>query len=297
MSLQTLMIDYLAKTLGKSNESISELLFKKSGDGTLTDEINEDALTELEDLHAEHVKATPADTLKAEYDRGHQQGKFEALSKEEEAIRKKYGIDSKGKLQQLIDEAVSKAAKAETSEDKILTHPLYLKLKTESEEAITTAKTEAESRIAEITSKAERQSRFTNSLSKIEAAMQDAGVVLPKSPAAAAKLKAAFLREFEGFDFDEQETGVYLKNPDGSLQKDKHGHPVTLESFTKSKAFEWFDIEKQPGRQTPGNELTQPPKPIKAPATVQEFEAAFYAETDPAKKAELYAAFEAANKK
>jgi hypothetical protein len=302
MTVQEILIDYLAKTLGKSNESLTDLLFKKSDDGTLTDEINEDALTALEDLHAEHVKAAPADTLKAEYDRGHQQGKFEALSKEEDTVRKKYGLESKGKLSQLIDEAVAKTAKVESSEDKILISPLYLKLKDESQAAIETLKAEYEAQITDVTTKAERQSRFTSNIQKIEAAMAEAGVVMPKNPSAAATLKREFLKQIEAFDLDQQETGTYLKDAEGKLQKDKHGHPITLESFVKSKAPEWFDIEKQPGRQTPGNEGGDQPAPSKwsltnLPKTQEDFQTAFYAEKDPVQQQALVVAFEAANKR
>lgn len=296
MDLQTLLIDYLAKTLGKSNDSISELLFKKTDDGKLTDEISETALSDLEELHANHVSSAPDDVLKAKYNEGHKAGKFEALSKEESDLKKQYSVDGKN-LKEIIAAITSKAANDAGSDDKVLTHPLYLSLKADSEAELEKAKADAEAQIAAVTTKAERQSRFTTNLSKIETAMAEAGVVMPKNPAAAATLKREFLKQFEAFDFEEQETGVYLKDSEGKLVKDKHGHPVKLEDFAKSKAPEWFDIEKQPGRQSAGNEGGDPPTTVVVPKTQEEFSAAFYAETDPAKKAALATAFEAANKK
>lgn len=298
MELSKLMIDYLAKTLGKSPDSITELLFKKSDDGTLTEEINPDALESLESLHAEHINAAPADMLKAEYDKGHREGKFEALNKAEETLRKTYGIEEKGKLPDLIAAVAAKAAKDVATDDKVLTHPIFLKQKADAEAAIEAVKAEAEAKLTEVTTAAERQRRFATNLSKIETAMAEVGVVLPKTPTAATTLKNAFLKQFEGFDFEETQTGTYLKDASGALVKDKHGHPITVEAYTKNEAANWFDIEKQPQRQSPGNDPGDAP-PTKwtketAPKNAQDFETAYYATTDPAERTALATAFKEA---
>lgn len=302
MTFNELMMDYLAKTLGKSNESITDLLYKKADDGTPTDELTETALSSLEDLHASHVSVAPSDALKAEHDKGHQAGKFEALSKMEETIRKKYGIESKAQGTNLIDEVIAKITKAETSEDKILTHPLYLSALAEKDTALENVRNEYESKFTEIKTESERKQRFSSNLPKIEAAIKDAGAVLPSSPAAASNLMAAFLGEFSQYDFDEQETGTYLKDESGKLVKDKHGHPVTVESYTKAKASEWFDIQKQPPVKSPGNTPDAPIKPTKdwtkdnLPKTIDEFNTAYYElkKTDHAAASELAKAYEAA---
>ena len=116
------MLKFLTATLGKSNEEISAILYKKADDGTQTDEISETAFETLETLHAEHLAAAPSDRLKAEFDKGHNAGKFEALSKQEEYIRKTYGVTG-NKFDDLISEVAKKAANPEALEDKILTHP------------------------------------------------------------------------------------------------------------------------------------------------------------------------------
>jgi len=43
-----MMMQFLTATLGKSNEEISAILFKKGDDGALTDQINEGAFETLE---------------------------------------------------------------------------------------------------------------------------------------------------------------------------------------------------------------------------------------------------------
>ena len=253
-----MMLSLLSKTLGKSNEEISALLFKKGDDGALTDQISETALETLEGLYAEHLESAPADRLKAEFDKGHNAGKFEALNKAEEDTRKAYNLESKGKLKDLIAEAISKAAKDGSSEDKILTSPLYVSKVAEYEDKIAAIQADSEAKIAEATQKAERQMRFTTVLPSLDTALAAAGVDTANIKPAA---KRAFMAQFEGKDFDVTETGVYIKNQDGTLQKDKHGHPIKLEAFVAQDAPNWFDIQKQPGRQSAGNEGGDQPKP------------------------------------
>jgi hypothetical protein len=296
MEFKTLMLNYLTATLGKSNEEVTDLLFKKSDDGTPTDEISETALESLEAIHAEHLTAAPSDLLKAEFNKGHQAGKFEALSKEEESLRKAYSLEGKGKLKDLVAEAISRAAKDGMSEDKILTHPLFVKVKTDAEEQIEALRTEMESRVSEATTKADRQLRFSQVTPTIDTALQAAGVSADFLKPAA---KRAFLSQFEGKDFEVLETGVFIKNADGSLEKDKHGHPIKLEAFVAKTAADWFPIEKQPGRTSPGNDPVDAP-PTKwtkdnLPKTTADFETAYYNTTDPAERTALTQAFQEAN--
>lgn len=297
MDIQTMMLKFLTATLGKSNEEISAILYKKADDGTLTDEISETAFETLETLHAEHLASAPSDRLKAEFDKGHNAGKFEALSKAEEDMRKAYGLESKGKLKDLVAEAISKATKDGSTDDKILTSPIYVSKVTEYEEKIAAIQAESEAKVLEATQKAERQMRFNTIIPALDSALANAGVDTANMKPAA---KRAFLAQFEGKDFEILETGTFVKNQDGSLQKDKHGHPIKLEAFVAQEAPNWFDIAKQPGRQTPGNEGGEPPKTTKwttenVPKGMKNFETAYAAIEDAAERKEFIAAFEAAN--
>ena len=177
-----MMMQFLAATLGKSNEEITAILFKKGDDGSLTDQINEDAFETLENLHSEHLKAAPADLLKAEYDKGHNAGKFEALSKEEEFIKKTYRLEGK-------------AQKDGTSEDKILTSPLYVSKVAELTEQIEQIKDQSAKEVQAATAKAERQMRFNTIMPNIDTALSNAGVDIK---ALRPNAKKAFLAEFDG---------------------------------------------------------------------------------------------------
>lgn len=297
--MKEVTIQALAKILGLTTDKVSEILFKKSDDGSLTDEVNEDALSQIEDLHADHVRNTSSEALDAKYNEGHKAGKYEALSKVEEDLRKKYGVDGKT-ISDVTANIAAKAAQEAGTEDKVLTHPAYLNLKTSSEAQLEALKNDYESKFTAFKSEAERKERFNSKLAVIEAAMQEAGAVFPKNATASANLKKIFFDHFQGFDFEDKETGTYLKGPDGALLKDKHGHPVTLEAYAKSKVSEYFDVELQPDRKSPGNDPT-PPTPVKwnkdnLPKSATEFETAYYQITDPKERAEFSKAYEEANR-
>ena len=300
MELKQLTIQTLAKFLGKSPESVTELLFKKSDDGTgLTDELNEDAMAQLEAIHADHIKGTGAEALEAKYNEGHKAGKFEALSKAEDELRKQFGVEGKT-LKDVTAAIAAKAAQEAGTEDKVLTHPAYMSLKTNSEAEREAIKAEYEAKLKAVEQQVAKRDAFNRHLAKIDAAILEAGAVMPKNPAAQATLRNLFLKQYDDYDLDEKETGVYLKGKDGALLKDKHGHPITIEQFTKEAVPSYFDIATQEQRQSPGNDPGQPGQPAKwtketLPKSLDEFNAAYGKITDPKEQTAFAAAYMEAN--
>ena len=141
--------------------------------------------------------------------------------------------------------------------------------------------------------------RFNTILPNMDAALAAAGVEVSSLKPNA---KKAFLSQFDGMDFDITETGTYIKDADGKLLKDKHGHPIKLEAHVAIEAENWFDIQKQPGRQSPGNDPTTPPKAAGAwtlekvkGMKMEAFKTQYDSITDPAERNEFVAAFETAN--
>lgn len=252
MDYKQILLDYLTKTLGKSNEEVAAILYKKADDGTLTDQPSESALHDLEELHAQHLEAAPADKLTAEYNRGHQAGTFDAKSKIQHLI-KKYGVEGKT-AEEAITKLAAKPVEDATTEDKVKTHPIHLNRVSELEAEIERVKTEGEARLQEVESRTARNEQWAAEDPKFDVWLADIGAVLPTNPTAAATLKRIFKEQVKQFNLDPQETGTYLKKADGTLEKDKHGNPVKLEAYVKSKAPEYFDIQKQPARESPGND-------------------------------------------
>lgn len=252
MTIVQLLTDYLATTLGKSDETFAPLVFKLDADGKPTDELADNALEALTTLHAEHISKAGAEVSKAEQDRIHKEAKFQALSQAEEKTRKAYGVEGKD-LAEIIANVAKNATTKAGSEDSVIIHPLYLKLKSEKEEELATAKTQAQAEIQAAKSGAEKQMRFNQTLPEIEAALVKAGVSLDTMKPAT---RRAYLAQFEGMDFEKTEAGTFIKDAAGSLLKDKHQNPLKLEQHIAQDAPNWFDIPLQPARQSPGNEST-----------------------------------------
>lgn len=296
--MQEIMIQYLAATLGKSVEDIAAIVYKKADDGTQTDQISETALSDLEALHAEKVKgSTDEAALKAEYNKGHQAGKFEALSKAEEEIKKQYNVEGR-KLSDIVGNAVKAATSAEATEDKIKIHPLYISEVNRLTEAAEAQKAEFEAKLKAIEAEAGRKERFTKVMPRIDEALAKAGVDLAT---VAPMAKRAFLDSLGGFDFEESQTGIYLKDGTGALLKDKHGNPQKIEAHVADQAAQWFIITKQPPRGAPGNDPAPPAPPSKwtldnVPASMEEFSAAYAKIADPAEQAQFAALFEQKNR-
>lgn len=295
--MEQILMDYLAKTLGKTNEEIADILYKKGDDGKPTDQMADNALEALETLHEEHLSSLKGDesALKAEFDKGHQAGKFEALSKLEETISKKYGLP-KVKVETQIEALAKKAAEEAGTEDKVITHPRYLSLLEEKESEVSRLKSEYEKELSEIKSATERKARFMSAVQHIEATLEKVGADIPTQRA-----KAAFLAEFENMDFEETDGKLWLKGPDGKILKDKFGHAVTLQKHVEAEAANWFKLAKQPKVETPGNDPSAPPTASKwtkenAPKTGEDFQDALFKAQTPEEKAEIAKAFMEARK-
>lgn len=248
MNHKQILTDYLSKTLGKTDDEIATILTKLDADGKPTDEPADNALESILNLHAEHISKAGAEVSKAEQDRIHKEAKFQALSQAEEKIRKDYGVEGKT-LADLVSNVAKNATAKAGSEDSVIIHPLYLKLKSEKEDEIATIKAQADADIQTAKAGAEKQLRFNTTVPEIEDALRKAGVSLDTMKPAARK---AYMAQFEGMDFEKTENGTFIKDAAGALLKDKHQNPLKLESFVAQDAPNWFDIPLQPARQTPG---------------------------------------------
>lgn len=271
----------LAETLALPSEEINAKLYKAGDDGTLTEEISENALAEFKNLFVQKLQGIQGELSQAERDRLHKETKFATLSQFEEGIKKKYQLEgSKAKGDGLIDEILARASKSTNSDDAVLIHPLYVGLKTQSEEQLNATIETYEAKILATEQKVERQIRFNNILPNIDAALDAAGVDLSTVKP---NTKKAFLAQFDGLDFEVSQTGIFIKKADGSLLKDEALNPIKLEAYVAKDALNWFDVEKQPARQATGND-PQPPTPNKStkwkgdnlPRSDEEFHTRFY---------------------
>lgn len=278
------LLTYLHKTQGRDLQSLSETLLKKTADGTPTDELEDNALELALGMNVEYLANQNHEIPKAEYDKIHKAAKADTLAKVEEWLKTTHGVDGKG-WQEMITNFGVKSAKTALSDDAWEIDPRTAKERAAAKAAIEQLQAENAANLLKVETEAQRKERFKNNLSKIETAMAAAGVVLPSNPEVAANQKADFFKLFEQYDFEEKETGTYLKAGEGFSEYVKDGHqiPVKLEDYVTSLAAKKFDIQKQPARQSPGNDAQgTPPAPStewsekNLPKTTDEFNAAYY---------------------
>lgn len=119
-----LLLAYLGKTLNLPSEEVAELLYKKSDDGTLTDQLNETALESLLAKDAERVQALKgsADT-KQVFDNGYKKGQKEALEQLEKTVRAEFKADVDKQGIDLVKHVVAQAAKTKLGDDEVKVHP------------------------------------------------------------------------------------------------------------------------------------------------------------------------------
>lgn len=306
------IVGLLSNLLGQAPESVKAALYKTAEDGAATEELSETAQEHFTQLFAQHladakISEEELEGLKtAAHNEGHKKGKFEALSGNEKSLREAYGVEGKN-ISEIVANAIAKSQSASDIEDKVLTHPHYIRLKQEydalpsaHQSAIEALNAEWQGKVEAVQKSAERKERFLQILPEINAALAAAGVDLQSVKK---RVMEQFLGGFSDIDFANEETGVYPLR-DGKKVKNHLGHPQDLAAYVKGLAPDWFDIQKQPARQTPGNDPEPPgaPKPPSKwtkdniPKNREDFNVAWNKETTIEARNELQAAYEASQR-
>lgn len=257
-----LLTALLGSTLNLPAERIAEILFKKADDGTLTEEINDNALATLTEMHAEHVKLLKgAGDGKTQFDNGYKAGQKEALTALEKTIRKEFSTDSQAQGVDLIRHVVQQAAQKggkQMDADAVKGHELYVTLERQAAEQAQALRDEYEARIAELQTGYERKERFGKVQEKIVEFFDGLKPVLPSNPSAAANVRREFLSRFADFDYELTEDGQVIVKKDGKRVENRHGHAVSLADLVKQEAELRFDFAKADPRGSAGNNGNPP---------------------------------------
>ena len=255
--MKDVFVGFLGKTLNLPADSVAEKLFKKSDDGTLTDELSENALQNLLDLDAERVKGLKVNT-KELFDNGYKKGQKEALTDLEKQLRSNFGVDDIS-LQgvDLVKTIVSKTAKSSLDDDKVKSHKLFLQLEKqlrESELAMTQKTKEVEDKW-----KGELERYKISGVVRAEAEkfFDSLEPVLPVNPVAARQQKEDFLGMLTNTLDWQQDGESFIPIREGKRLEDKHGHPLRLDELVKEMASQRFDFKKQAEKGNAGNANNQ----------------------------------------
>jgi hypothetical protein len=263
MKLREAFIQYLIKTLGYTKAKAEETIPAETEDSDFTEV--------LETINTAH-KAKVLNQKETDFNEGHQKATLDTLTKREDEIREKYGIKSKKKGIELIDEVIAaqlpdpKNPEA-ISDDLVRKHPAFIKRESELLEAVETAKGETESKVKEVEDRYAGKETFSKVVDFSLKTFRGMKPVLPADADKAARQEARLIKELEasGLKFQLQGEGQppLVLEADGKRKEDGHGNPIKYEDLIRGFAddlgfeFKAGDERSSSGGTPPGT--TPPP--------------------------------------
>lgn len=229
----------LVKTLNRTSEDVSALY---DAEGNLKDDAL-DTVLGWQTANVAAQKKREKEMREEHYGRGRKEYAAKA-----EGILKEAGIEgidlsSDGASDMIRDFIAKKAAPSDLAEDKVKTHPLYLKLERENDTKIKAKDKEWTDKWAERDAKEQRDRILSEVKSKAKLILDEQKPNLPEDPKKKEKLVGVFLSEFDGLSYEMDGDELLIKDKDGKRLENANGHPVKLEDLVKEKSNEYFEFQ------------------------------------------------------
>ena len=260
--MKDILFGYASKTLNVDTDRLAEILLKKADDGTLTDEANDNALTELLKLDAERVGKMKPDT-KGIFDNGHKKGLKEGAEQWESKVRESFGItDDTIQGDALIEAAKTTLQGEGVKPDKIKTSKEYLDLEQRMKTALADKEKEISDKVAEMQAKFTKEQTWQQVSASIRQNLLDLGPLLPLDASKADRQIDLFMRQFRDYDFQADEKEGFIPIKDGQRVEDKHMYAVSLSDLVKERAEMIFDFKPQQAAGNAGNKNGAPGRTV-----------------------------------
>ena len=253
--MKDIFMGYLSRTLNVGDEQLAELLYKKSDDGMLTDEVNENALNQLLALDAERVQKLKPNT-KEYFDNGYKKAQAEIAKQWENKLREKFGVDPEGSAQgdALLDAIKAAVGEHAMKADKVKTHPEYLALETQMRKQAEQLKAEFEAEIEKREQTYKREQTWGQVSSEIRTALKGLNPILPSDQAKAERMLDLFVNtHFRDFEYQPDGNGGFVVMKDGQRVENQHGHVKALQDLVKEAADSVFEFQAQKPAGNAGN--------------------------------------------
>jgi len=288
---KNLLFGVLAKTLNKSEQELTDLLYKKADD---SDEIilKDDALDLALNLDEQRVKNIQANvkpdkkTLEEQYSRG----KKETMEAFEKEVREKYSLESDKIGIELVEEAVSSQVKTKPklTDDEVKKHPIYLELEKNSvtKERYETLQGEFDG-FKKNQEKSEKLSRVNEFVLRELELLKP---VVSENAEVRINRQKDFLAKFEQWDYQLQDgADPLILDAEGNRIEDGHGNPVAWKDFVKKNASLYYDFKVQDpkGSSGSGGDEGEKFKGIKVPESKEEYSKMIQDEPDPEKRVKI----------
>jgi len=253
MEAKELLIGVLTKTLNKTEEEVSDLLYQKADD---SDELvmKEGALDLALDLDATRIDniKTSIKPDKKRLDGEYSRGAKETMDKFEKSAKELYNVESVAQGIDLVKEIVNSVSECNViTDDNVKKHPLYLELekKTVSKEVHDTLVSEFD----DFKSNQDKTSRLSTIKRDVLAIFSNLKPIVSENQAVAQTRQRDFLGKFDAYDYEPKDDGNHLILQNGSRVEDKHGNAVKFEDFVKGIALLNYDFKASDDKGNAGN--------------------------------------------
>ncbi|HCC71256.1 MAG TPA: hypothetical protein DEQ09_08920 [Bacteroidales bacterium] len=271
MDEKTILIGVLTKTLNKSEQEVTELLYQGEGENIELRKTIMDDILALDSKRVANIKKnTPVD--KERLDNEYKRGQKETLDKFEKSVREKYSSESEKKGVELIDEIISSKQKAsKLTDDEVKKHPLYVDL-----EKDRVTKDEHERVIKEYDDykkKIERENKFVSIKERARLKLQEMKPIISDNALVAKTREEDFLRKFEIYDYQVDGDNILVLKSDGTRLEDGHGNPLPFNNLIENIAANNYDFPLQDKKGGTGGNVDGDGKPlhITIPKTPEEY--------------------------
>lgn len=265
--LKLILAGLLTTVYKMSDGEAAELLEKADGDDF-------DAEATLADLVGKD-KARISKISTDKFDQGRNKGKADGLSALETQVREQYGIadDSvKGldliKAVHALDREKNKAG---VTEDDVKKSPSYIALQKKLDDLAKDVDNRVNAAKVEVETKFDKERTLNKAKAEALKEFRLLNPVLSEDPKKAEKQEAIFLKELDGYDYDETEDGQFIIKKDDKALDDGHGNLVDFKTMIKTTASTMFDFKQSQDRGAPGNITPPTPGAIRVPKTEDEY--------------------------
>lgn len=260
MDEKNILLAFLAKQFGMTEDAAADLLYTKSEEDDTKSVLKKDALNDLLAKDAERVKKlkTVATDKTAIYDEAYADAKKKVLAKAEKSLAKKYGIEGENfKLDTLVQDIVTKQTEGlkgdKLDEDAVKKHPTYLALERAKTEEAETLKTQHEEAVKKIQTEYARTETLGNVKGKVLSLFDGLKPVLSKDATRAVNQRTDFADRFGNYNYEKDGDRYLVLDAEGKRMEDAHGNPVYLDKFVQNEAAKLYDFQVQNPKGSAGN--------------------------------------------
>lgn len=261
MDEKEILLSFLAKQYGMTEEAAAELLYTKSEDDDTKTVLKENALQDLLAKDTERVKTLKSNALDktAIYDEAFNDAKKKVLGKAEKALARKYGIEGDDfKLNSLVEDIVAKETEGlkgdnTITEDTVKKHPTYLALERTKVEEIERLTNTHQDEVKKIQADYIKTETLGTVKGKVLSFFDGLKPVLSKDSNRAANQRTDFASRFDSFNYERDGDKFLMLDGEGKRMEDAHGNPIYLDKFVEAEASKLYDFQVQSPKGGAGN--------------------------------------------